>query len=108
MNEPRTTFGKQCLEYGITSIPGDMLKTIIERNPDFSEHVVRVAKGKTARRFDVDEGSFYAVVDNATNVCMCLCTQATIRRLKRVRKRHKKTRSRVAGKNLRATKPWRD
>ena len=91
--KPRTHFAQRCVEHGVVSINGDVLKRRLQTDPKFSDPIIRVAKGTTARAFVVDEGTFYAITDDTTGIVMTLYTQAMINRIKKRNKRRKKSRS---------------
>ena len=105
MNKQLDHFSQRCLERGITSIPGDVLRKNIERairdgRTDLVEMVFHVDRISSIWRFRVTEGYFYAVVGRHTKLCITLYNQDLMRRVRRSRRGHLKHR----GKRIRSVK----
>ncbi len=96
-------FDQRCLERGIASIPGPILRANIERaikggRDDLVSFVMWAAKDSDIWRFRVAEGFFYAVVDKAASACKTVLTQDMLKWHKRKRRSMRISRSRGGGK----------
>lgn len=92
---PVTHFGKRATERGVSSIPGDLLKWVVEtalnsRRDDLVELVFVIDSESTLYRIHLPEGLFYPVLANS-GIAVTLLTAKMLRQVKhsRARCRHR-------------------
>lgn len=92
--KPMSHFGVRALERGAQSVPGDLLKWVVERavreaREDVAERVFPLSHNCSLYRVDLPEGLFYPVVlhcDGGRMVAVTILTQRMAGNLRKERK----------------------